>query len=397
MRVRRFFQVRTEQDPLSARCNPQDHRRKIRCRRHHPPLRTMLRRPQRLQLQLGGEIGCIGRRQRMHVGLQSGRRFRGDSPPERPVSGCPHRRATSARAIPGSRLEMPNDAIQLLQSRTVLGHRSRSERLQERQELPRVQCIRTDEARVLARIHRRRHPTHMIVVPVRRDDEPHGPRRIDPDPGQIVDRDGLPRRDVDAGIDDEPIAVAGMDENALAVAGTEDGHLHFTAPWRRSQTHFPIPGFCRSLRLRAERRRAHLSSRPAGGGIERANAASADPFCRYSLQCSSRRWRRARRAPCPRRIPPTNKSRPLRPESADRDRRGEPETRRSRLPIRRLPSVRMSSRCLSSHCSTAARATFPAARPVFRHVPVDHDCSAGRGPQSPLFVTNCSMIPSERS
>ena len=151
-----------------------------------------------------------------------------------------------------------------------------------------------------------------------------------------------------------------MDENALAVAGTEDGHLHFTASWRRSQTHFPIPGFCRSLRLRAERRRAHVVSRPAGGEIEQANAASAAPFCRYSLQCSSRRWRLARRAPCPRRIPPTNRPRPPRPESADRDRRGEPETRRSRLPIRRPPSVRMRSRRSSSRCSATAWAADPA-------------------------------------
>ncbi len=312
----------------------------------------------------------------MNVRLQSRRRLPGASPPERTVRDCPYRREISARAIPGSRLEKPNDAIQLLQSRTVHGHRPRSKRFHERQELPCVQCIRTDKARVLTRIYRRRHSTHVIVVPVRRDNEPHGPRRIDPDPGQIVDRYGLPRRDVDAGIDDDPIAVTGMDENALAVAWTEDGHLHFTASWRRPRTHFPTPGCCRSLRLRAERCRVRLSSRPASGGIERGNAAFADPPGRYNSQCSSKRWRRARRAPCPRRIPPTNGLRPLHPESADRDRRGERETRRSRLPTRRPPIVRMRSRRSSSRRSATAWAADPAlnkrpAPPQSRATPED--------------------------
>ncbi len=150
-----------------------------------------------------------------------------------------------------------------------------------------------------------------------------------------------------------------MDENALAVTGTENRNLHFTALRRRPWTHSPTPGSCRSLRLRAEHRPARVSSRSANGGIERANVASAVPSCRYSSQCSSRKLRRAPLARGPRRILPKGRPRLLRPAPAGRDRPSAHETRRSRPRAQRLPTAPTNSKPLCARYSPEAGAAMP--------------------------------------
>ena len=110
------------------------------------------------------------------------------------------------------------------------------------------------ESRSVAGFNQLRHAADVIVVPMGRDDQNDSFGRIKAKVFQIAQgsrRAAL----VDAGIDDDPRAVADMQNDALAVPGAEQREFELVAPRRRfRRRHDPNDrSVCRAHSLPARR------------------------------------------------------------------------------------------------------------------------------------------------
>ena len=73
----------------------------------------------------------------------------------------------------------------------------------------------------MAQFDHARHSTNMIVVPMRRHDQPNVPSRVDANAFQIA-QNSRPFITIKAGIDNDPPAIANMQDDALAGAGARN-------------------------------------------------------------------------------------------------------------------------------------------------------------------------------
>lgn len=104
-----------------------------------------------------------------------------------------------------------------------------------RQELPRPQSGRATETGPAAPRHDFLHSTNVVVMPVSRDHQTDGLRRVDANLLKVSKWARFTRR-VDAGINDHPRTFAQVNDDALAVARSDQRYFEFVGVRRAAET-----------------------------------------------------------------------------------------------------------------------------------------------------------------